>query len=284
MRRHRHPPGIRILKHPEEGREPEKVRVAIFVVVLTAIFVTVMTGTVLQQALMSYLRQSRGCGRAAMQETARPVREGDLGEGAEATAAAAATGGQVAAPGDGERSKGHERRPLKHFGLDHVQAVIQFAVLSRALGFRLSGRHVDQVAGLFVLRSDELLRGDAFEIADVQILLAIKDRGRVLVLVGQDGTRQSVQVGVVQCVLGGHGRFQLQNVAVGVAVRETVAATGTILSTRISVPTVPTSEHEQEQQKNGKSKNASIRATSGFVHVIPHVLYCSEGNPRIAVI
>lgn len=102
-----------------------------------------------------------------MQETARPVREGDLGEGAEATAAAAATGGQVAAPGDGERSKGHERRPLKHFGLDHVQAVIQFAVLSRALGFRLSGRHVDQVAGLFVLRSDELLRGDAFEIAAV---------------------------------------------------------------------------------------------------------------------
>lgn len=73
MRRHRHPPGIRILKHPEEGREPEKVRVAIFVVVLTAIFETVMTGTVLQQALMSYLRQSRICGRAVMQETARPV-------------------------------------------------------------------------------------------------------------------------------------------------------------------------------------------------------------------
>ena len=128
MRRHRHPPGMRILKHPEEGREPEKVMVAIFVVVLTAIFVTVMTGTVLQQALMSYLRQSRIYGRAVMQETPRPSGRGDLGEGAEATAAATAAGGQVAAPGNGERAERHERRPLQHFGLDHVQAVIQFVV------------------------------------------------------------------------------------------------------------------------------------------------------------
>lgn len=204
-----------------------------------------------------------------MQETARPVREGDLGEGSEATAAAAATGGQVAAPGDGERSKGHERRPLKHFGLDHVQAVIQFAVLSRALGFRLSGRHVDQVAGLFVLRSDELLRGDAFEIADVQILLAIKDRGRVLVLIGQDGTRQSVQVRVVQRVLGGHGRFQLQNVAVGVAVRETAAAArgGRKRSgIGVAVATPPAPRGEQDQKENGNAPNADAAGAFRFVH------------------
>nr|DAE79015.1 MAG TPA: hypothetical protein [Caudoviricetes sp.] len=201
------------------------------------------------------LTEQVGYGWPAEESTGHPSQGGGLHE--RTAAAPAAWSGQIGASGHGQRAKGHERGPLQHFRLDNVKAMVQLAILRGGLGLGLGGLHVDEIAGLLVLAGDELLGCNAFQVANVQILLAVQDGRRVLVLIGQDGTGQGIQIGVVEGVLGGHGRFQLEHVTVSIAAREAAATTGsgsTGVSVAIAAPAAPGGK--QDQQEDGNTPDA----------------------------